>query len=364
MSGPAIGTRETGQHAADAVGADHVSTYEHIVSPVEDALGPAPTRAQALPFGGANDPSPGRLVEVALLTAPTAAEPFVLRAPRGALVAGVLFGLRFLELGRLRLCLVRALEVSRPVGLGFDLVGAQLVRPIADEPRTGEPVGEQTDIPTLETETSIRLVTLVVPGEKLGLLAAPGRMSPGICFGLRYFDHAGAKYGLVRVHRVRSRPGLLDEIEGELIGTPTRALERESYRAHFDLHFTGELVRTDPRLVVGRLTDLSADGVGIDVNARLEPGDRIRIGDLSLPGLNGEEVSIVRRDRHESTRHGARFVVPNRGLSALATLLGLAGHDRPARHELRSGDVGRRREAIATPLSAREARDVLGQRIG
>jgi hypothetical protein len=103
--------------------------------------------------------------------------------------------------------------------------------------------------------------------------------------------------------------------------------------------------------------------VGIQVNARLEPGDRIRVDDPSLPGLNGAELAIVRRDRHEDTRHGARFVEPNRGLSVLMMLLGL-DRDRLARRELAIGGVGRSREAIATPLSASEAADVLRQTIG
>ncbi len=353
-----------------------MSTYERVVSLPEDPLGLPATRAQALPFGGANDPSSGRLVEVALLGAPAPGDPLVLRAPPGALAPGVLFGLRFLERGRMRLCLVRALEVSTPSGAGFDLVGAHLVRPIADDgasrdrdhrcvsemaPSTGAGAADDAGIRTLDTETSIRLVSLVVPGEKLRLLAPPRQMNPGVCFGLRYFDAAGAKRGLVRVVGVRSRAGRLDEIDAVLIGTPRSAPGRESYRAPFDLLFTAELIRADMRPVIGRLTDLSADGVGIDVNARLEPGDRIRIDEPALPGLNGAELAIVRRDRHEGQRHGARFVEPNRGLSVLATLLGL-DLERPARQGL--GGVGRSREAIATPLTADEARDVLNQRIG
>jgi len=344
-----------------------VSTFERIV-PAEDSPGHALLHAQALPFASAHDRSSGPLVEVGLLSAPTSAEPFMLRAPRGALVAGVLFGLRFLELGRMRLCLARALERSEPAGAGFDLVAAQLVRAIADEPRAHEPGDhrptEVAGIRTLDSDTSIRLLTLVVSGAKLGLLAPRGTMHPGACFGLRYFDDAGAKRGLVRVDRMRSASALLDEIEGTLIGTPAPAPERESYRAPFDLLFTAELVRADSRPVIGRLTDLSADGVGIDVNAPLDPGDRIRIEDLSLPGLAGAELSIVRRDVHEGKRHGARFVEPNRGLFALASLLGLDRDDGSIGQELGTVDVARQREAIATPLSAREARDVLGQRIG
>lgn len=344
-----------------------MSTYERVVSPAEDSLGRAALHAQALPFGSAHDPAPGRLVEVGLLSAPAVGEPFVLRAPRGALVAGVLFGLRFLELGHMRLCLARALEVSEPPGAGFDLVGAQLVRSIADEPRTRDRDDhspfEVAGVRTLDRETSIRLLTLVVPGEKLRLLAPPGEMLPGVFFGLRYFDEAGARRGLVRVDRVRSRSVLLDEVEGVVMGTPRHAPGRESYRTPFDLLFTAELIRADARPVIGRLTDLSADGVGIDVNARLEPGDRIRVDDPSLPGLNGAELAIVRRDRHEGKRHGARFIEPKRGLSVLALLLGL-DPDRPARRELAIGDVGRRREAIATPLSASEAADVLRETLG
>ena len=210
-------------------------------------------------------------------------------------------------------------------------------------------------IRTLDRETSIRLLTLVVPGEKLRLLAPPGDMRPGVCFGLRYFDEVGARRGVVRVDRVRSRSVLLDEIEGVLMGTPRSAPGRESYRTPLDLLFTAELMRADARPVLGRLTDLSADGAGIHVNARLEPGDRIRVDDPALPGLNGAELTIVRRDPHEGKRHGARFIEPNRGLSVLALLLGL-DHDRPARRSSTLGDVGRRREAIATPLHRERGR--------
>jgi hypothetical protein len=344
-----------------------MSTYARVVAPAEDSLGLPLVHAQALPFGSAHDRAPGALVEVALLSVPSTGEPFVLRAPRGALVAGVLFGLRFLELGRMRLCLARALELSEPDGAAFDLVGAQLVRSIADDSRVPEGdarrLTEVAGIRTLGSETSIRLLTLVVPGEKLRLLAAPGEMCPGVFFGLRYFDATGARRGLVRVDRVRSRSVLLDEIEGVLMGTPRHAPGRESYRAPFDLLFTAELIRADACPVIGRLTDLSADGVGIHVNARLEPGDHIRVDDPSLPGLHGAELAIVRRDRHEGKRHGARFVEPNRGLSVLATLLGL-DRDRPARRELAIGDVGRSREAIATPLTVSDAADVLRQTVG
>jgi hypothetical protein len=276
----------------------------------------------------------------------------------------------------MRLCLVRALDVSEPTGAS-DLVGAHLVRPIADDPAderhdrflshmwpsSGTGIVGGTGIRTLDMETAIRLITLVAPGEKLRLLAPRGEMHPGVFFGLRYFDEEGARRGLVQVGRVRSGAGLLDEIEGVLIGTPSRAPERESYRAHFDLLFTAELLSGDSCLLIGRLTDLSADGVGIDVDARLERGDRIRIEDPALPGLNGAELSIVRRDRHQGTRHGARFVEPNRGLEVLATLLGL-DRELPTRQELAIGNIGRSREAVATPLTAGEAADLWGQGIG
>lgn len=337
-----------------------MSTHERIAARPGDRLG-SPLHAHALPFGDANAPSTG-LVDVALLSPPRPCEPFVLRAPRGALTPGVLFGLRTLELGRMRLCLARALEVRRPVDLGYDLVGAHLVRPVADDPAPPARLGRDAGIATLDMETSIRLVTLVAPGETLRLLAPRGELRPGVYFGLRYFDEAGARGGIVRVDRVRSGAGLLDDVEGTLIGRPTPAPVRESYRAPFDLLFTAELVDAETRPLIARLTDLSAGGVGIDVNARLERGDRIRIEDPELPALNGAELSIVRRDRHEGRRHGARFVEPNRGLEVLATLLGLDG-ELAARPVLAVGDRGRSREAVATPLTPAEARDLLEQGI-
>jgi hypothetical protein len=314
-------------------------------------------RAQALPFLDGNRPSPGRVIEVALPAPPSADEAFVLSAPRGTFTAGTLFGLRLPGSGRLQLLLGRALEVTGPPAADFDLVGAHLVRPVSDglEIRTRD---EPTAVATLEREVSIRLMTLVVAGERVRLEAPRGNLGRGMYFALRYFDTSGAKRGLVRVDSVRALSGMLDEVEAVLIGTPTPASERKSFRAPFDLFFSAEVVTPDLRQVSGRLTDLSADGAGIHVDSTLHPGDRIRIGGHALPDLSGAELAIVRTDPHQSQRHGARFLEPNRGVLVLTTLLRLDRAGRSPRREIEIPAVGRSREAVASPLTLGEVEQI------
>jgi hypothetical protein len=314
-----------------------MGTDRNVVSRDELLLAPPGTRAavpaQAMPFSEDQTPSPGRVVDVVLLNVPSHGEPFVLRAPRGTFVAGGLFGVRFLVLGRPQLALVRVLEVTQPAGVSFELVGAHLVRPAGSEPQPPA------------TETTMTLVSLGAPGERMRLLAPRGAIGLGAHFALRYFDATGAKRGLVRVDGIRAQSGMLDEIEGSLVGPATPAPQRESYRAPLDMYFTGELLAPGARAILGRLTDLSADGVGFQVDARLDPGVRIRIHDPALSCLHGAEFAIVRRDPNEGQRHGARFIEPRRGVVVLASLLAL---DRPERPHPRRG-------AVATHVADPEA---------
>jgi hypothetical protein len=85
--------------------------------------------------------------------------------------------------------------------------------------------------------------------------------------------------------------------------------------------------------------------VGFQVDARLDPGVRIRIHDPALSCLHGAEFAIVRRDPNEGQRHGARFIEPRRGVVVLASLLAL---DRPERPHPRRG-------AVATHVADPEA---------
>jgi hypothetical protein len=274
--------------------------------------------AQAMAFSDELGSSPRGVVDVVLLSVPTQGEAFVLRAPRGRLAAGDLFGLRFREQGRARLAVVRALEVTRPLGTSFDLVGAHLVRPARGD-RAAAPAADSID-------RTMTLVSLTGAGEQMRLLAPRDSVALGDHVALRYFDAAGAKRGLVRVDGIRAQSEMLDEIQGSLVGAPTSAPQRESYRAPLDIYFNAELVAGDARPLLARLTDLSADGMGFQVDARLDPGVRIRVQDPALPFLHGAEFAIVRRDPNEGQRHGARFIEPRRGVVVLASLLGL---DRP-----------------------------------
>jgi hypothetical protein len=280
--------------------------------------------AQAMAFSEQLGSSPGGVVDVVLLSVPTHGEALVLRAPRGRLAAGALFGLRFLELGRTRLVLVRALEVTQPLGAGFDLVGARLVRPAEGDRVT--PPGADLDTTAHAPETTMTLVSLSGTGAHMRLLAPRGSIGLGAEVALRYFDARGAKHGLVRVDGIRAQSEMLDEIQGSLVGAPTPAPQRESYRAPLDICVNAELVAADARPILARLTDVSADGVGFQADARLDPGVRLRVQDPAQPSLHGAELAIVRRDANEGRRHGARFIEPRRGVVVLASLLGL---DRP-----------------------------------
>jgi hypothetical protein len=279
--------------------------------------------AQAMVFLEEIGSSPGGVLDVALLSVPTPDEAFVLRAPRGRLTAGALFGLRFLESGRTRLALLRALEVTRPLGASFDLVGAHLVRPADAE--TTMPRGIDLERGAHMGETTMTLASLSAAGKQMRLLAPRGTIDPGAQVALRYFDAGGAKHGLLRVDAVRAQSEMVDEIQGSLVGAPTAAPQRESYRAPLDIYVNAEL-SADARPILARLTDVSADGVGFQTDAQLDPGVRLRVQDPAVPSLHGAEFAIVRRDPHEGRRHGARFVEPRRGVVVLASLLRL---DRP-----------------------------------
>jgi hypothetical protein len=291
----------------------------------DELLLPAPgahacVLAQAMAFSEERGSSPGGILDVALLSVPTHDEGFVLRAPRGTFTAGALFGLRFLESGRTRLALVRALEVTRPLGASFDLVGAHLVRPAEVDHAT--PPGVHLEPGAQLAETTMTLVSLSVAGTQMRLLAPHGAIDAGARIALRYFDAGGARHGVLRVDSVRAQSEMLDEIQGSLVGAPTAAPQRESYRAPLDLYVNAEL-SADARPILARLTDVSADGVGFQADAQLDPGVRLRVQDPAMPSLHGAELAIVRRDAHEGTRHGARFVEPRRGVVVLASLLGL-----------------------------------------
>ena len=332
--------------------------------------------AQVLPFSEGIGPSPGRLIEVALPARPSRNEAFVLSAPHGTFAAGALFGLRLPEAGRRQLLLGRVLEVTACAGAGYDLVGAHLLRRVADGPSLRLPVGQHVavlrppdqgsgvraaekpaGVATLAHELRIRLLTLVA-GERVRLEAPRAHLRSGMYFALRYFDHLGAKRGLVRVDSVRSESSTVDAIEAVLIGTPTRASERKSFRAPFDLRFHAEVTTPKPRQVTGTLTDLSAEGAGIHLDTPRRPGDRIRIGGHARPDLSGAELAIVRTDPHQNQRHGARFLEPDRGVLVLTTLLGFDRTKTSMRHDVEVPTAGRNREAVASPLTTAEVAQI------
>jgi hypothetical protein len=111
------------------------------------------------------------------------------------------------------------------------------------------------------------------------------------------------------------------------------------------------------------LIDLSSDGLGFRINATLEPGDRIRIEDPSLPHLDGAELVIVRRDPRDAQRHGARFVTPNRGAGTLATMLGLDRAERAHRRRLQIDAIRRSGSATAVPVTSEDAQELTSPRM-
>jgi hypothetical protein len=178
-------------------------------------------------------------------------------------------------------------------------------------------------------------------------------------FALRYFDASGAKRGIVRAQIVSAKPGMIDEIVGVLVGAPTAAPERQSYRAPFDLFFTATVETRASRRVVGRLIDLSSSGVGFRINATLEPGERLRIADPSLPHLDGAELLVVRTDPLDRLRHGARFAVRDRGAVILTTMLGLDRAERAHRRRIQLEAIRRGDGGTASPVTEREVKQFL-----
>jgi hypothetical protein len=345
-------------------------------------------------------------IDVALLMTPRPDEPFALRAPRGALGSGKRFVLRCPGLERERGALARATDVSE-LGLHFDLVTAEIVQPGEQrlapnqQPTTGrkiapsspgsDPTQPAADAPTARPEqhrgrlhqhasasavqiggvatigadVSATLVTPVHMGQPVRLLAPRGEIATGTYFALRYFDSAGAKRALVRADTIGNRPGMLDEIEATLIRNPTQAEERQSYRVRFDRFFTAENIGPNgARTLRGRITDLSAGGVGFRATSTLAPGDHFRISDASLPELDGAMLILVRRDPRDLQRYGARFAEPNRGETTLAAILGLDRAEREQRRHAQIEAIRNARAATAAPLTDADIRTLRSRRMG
>jgi hypothetical protein len=185
-----------------------------------------------------------------------------------------------------------------------------------------------------------------------------------VYFALRYFDMSGAKRALVRADALRPLPGMLDEVEGVLIRVPTRAEERQSYRAPFERFFIAEVLSRGARSMRGRITDLSAGGIGFCSPSKLEPGDCLRITDPSLPEIDGAELVVVRSGPHDAQRYGARFAESNRGATALSTILGLNRSERERRRRLQADAIRRSNQATAAPLSTTDTQTLRNQRMG
>jgi PilZ domain len=366
--------------------------------------------AQALPLSANDSQTIAAETEIMLLMTPGAEELLDLRAPRGTMSVGMRFVIRGVGSSRAPLFLVRVLSVTELRGMRFDLVTARLEQPpedVSSGPRAANErpatLGDQAARPrpnpfaatdprlrarspspelpefalracanTIEvgglssigTHVSVTLLAPVRVGERLVLAAPRDEIPAGVFLALRYFDSTGARRGIMRVEAVHSRPGMLDEVEGVLICPPTRAPERQSYRAPFDDLVTIELTGRGGRTAVAQLLDLSADGIGFRVNADLEPDDRIRIADHDLGGLDGAELVIVRRDARDPPRYGARFAEKNRGATTLLVRLDLDEAERARRRRAQIEEIRRALDASAGPLSSADVRSLPNGRMG
>jgi hypothetical protein len=214
-------------------------------------------------------------------------------------------------------------------------------------------------VATVSMDTTVTVLTPVAMGVSLRLSAPRGEIAPGAYFALRYFDASGAKRGVLRADGVHARPGMLDEVDAVLMGAPISAPERQSYRAPFDLFFTAIIDTRARRRVVGRMIDISGEGIGFRINAALEPDERLRIADPSLSHLDGAELVIVRSDPRAPQRHGARFAVPDRGAEILAAMLGLDRAERAHRRRVEIDAIRNAGSGTATPVTETEVRQFL-----
>jgi PilZ domain len=365
-------------------------------------------RVIPLPSDGGSSLEHG--IDVALLMAPRPDEPFSIRTPRGALASGGHFVLRCKGIEGQRGALARATAVSE-LGIQFDVVTAEMVQSSetsthqdpgaasvdraranrsqvpsqahTPDPRVDDGLLQRTihrerlkrhasasaveigGVTTIGFDVSTTLFTPVHMGEPVKLAAPRGEIPRGAYFSLRYFDASGAKRGIVRAETVQAQPGMLDEIEATLIRLPTAAEERQSYRASFECYFTADVLGDNgTRTVRGRITDLSAVGIGFRVTSNLVPGERMRIADPLIPDLDGAELVITRRDPRDTQRYGARFVKADRGATALATILGLDRAEREHRRRIQIEEIRRTRGATAAPLTAADIESLRNRRMG
>jgi hypothetical protein len=359
-------------------------------------------RAIPLSIGGGSLLEQG--IDVALLMTPRSGEPFAIRAPRGAIGSGKHFVLRCAGLERQRGALARVTAVSE-LGIHFDLVTAEIVQsseltphaapdiaPLPRPPRSTlqadmQPAHQRllardaerarlrrratasavqiNGVTTIAIDVSATLLTPVQMGELVTLHAPRDEIARGAYFALRYFDSVGAKRAIVRADAVRALAGMLDEVDAELIRLPTPAEERQSYRAPFECYFLAEVRGSrGTRTVRGRITDLSAGGIGFRVTSNLATGERLRISDPSLADLDGAELFIVRRDPRDTQRYGAQFVEPNRGAATLTTVLGLEQAEREHRRRAHIVEIRRTRGASAAPLTAADIETLRNRRMG
>jgi hypothetical protein len=219
-------------------------------------------------------------------------------------------------------------------------------------------------VSTIGIDVSATLLTPVQMGEVVKIAAPRGELPEGSYFALRYFDATGAKRAIVRAEAVHAQAGMLDEVDVALIRLPTPAEERQSYRAPFECYFSAEVRgRNGGRTVRGRITDLSAGGIGFRATSNLAQGEILRITDPSLPDLDGAELLVVRRDARDLQRYGARFVEANRGAATLSAILGLEDAEREHRRRIQIQEIRRTRGATAAPLTKADIQALRNRRM-
>ncbi len=186
-------------------------------------------------------------------------------------------------------------------------------------PRSGwaEPA-QRPDRPTISGPVSVRLLSPPQPDASCGVETPAGTIPVGSCFAVRFFS-GSARRVVLGCASLAPGPGGSEVLACDLLADAA-APERQHARHPIDRRVTAvvekaEAIPAGTRLDV-QLVNLSASGAMIATAVEFGHGDLIA---LELPD-GPAAIEIFRRDARAG-RWGARFVDPERGRTALATLL-------------------------------------------
>jgi hypothetical protein len=166
---------------------------------------------------------------------------------------------------------------------------------------------------------SVRLLSPPQGGASCAVEVPSGSIPVGTCFAVRFFA-GSARRVVLSCASLAPGPGGSEVLACDLLDDAA-APERQHARHSIDLQVQGvveraESIPTGTRLDV-RLVNVSASGAMIATTVEFGHGDLVT---LELPD-GPAAIEVFRRDARAG-RWGARFVDPERGPSALQTLLG------------------------------------------